>query len=675
MPDQLERIRTTCPRDCYDGCGIVVERRNGEITRVLGDPDHPVSRGTLCGKCATAYNGVWQDESARLLYPSKRIGPKGAGEFTRISWDAALEAITSQLRTIVETSGPQAIVHTHYSGTLSLLAYMFPMRFFHRLGATEVEPDTICNMAGHVAWGLLFGSSYVGFDPRTAADSKCILVWGANPAHSAPHAHKHWLPESPAETIVVDPIRTATAAQADLHLQPFPGTDAALAFSLLHVLQRDGLFDADFIKNRTVGADELFPMLEACSPTWGEAQTGVPAALIEQAAHVYGPGPSLLWLGQGLQRQPTGGNVMRACGLLPTLTGNVGKPGAGFYYLNITPGIAGANFDALAGAQLLQGKRASISHMDFAERLEDVETTQALVCWNTNPAASAPQQQRLHQALRRDDLFTVVVDCFPTDTTDFADIVLPAASFLEFDDLTFSYFHLNIGAQAQARKPMGESLSNQEIFRRLAKGMGFEQTELFEPDEVVLSRLLTEMHVGFDFNELKNKGWHAISESPLIFYQDHKFDTPSGKIEIASEKAEKMGLPRVPQPWADAPPKDGQLRLLSPASLWRMNDSYANDKNIRQRAGGANVIIHPEDARRLGLKDGARVRLENETGWLELIAKVDPLTPRGVALTYKGRWPKQEQQRRNVNVLNPGRKTDMGESSSVHGIEVSIRPC
>ena len=675
MPDQLERIRTTCPRDCYDGCGIVVERRNGEITRVLGDPNHPVSRGTLCGKCATAYNGVWQDESARLLYPLKRIGPKGAGEFTRISWDAALEAITSQLRTIVETSGPQAIVHTHYSGTLSLLAYMFPMRFFHRLGATEVEPDTICNMAGHVAWGLLFGSSYVGFDPRTAADSKCILVWGANPAHSAPHAHKHWLPESPAKTIVVDPIRTATAAQADLHLQPFPGTDAALAFSLVHVLQRDGFFDADFIKNHTVGADELFPMLEACSPTWGEAQTGVPAALIEQAAHLYGPGPSLLWVGQGLQRQATGGNVMRACGLLPTLTGNVGKAGAGFYYLNITPGIAGADFDALAGAHLLQGKRASISHMDFAERLEDVDAAQALVCWNTNPAASAPQQQRLHQALRRNDLFTVVVDCFPTDTTDFADIVLPAASFLEFDDLTFSYFHLNIGAQAQARKPMGESLPNQEIFRRLAKAMGFEEAELFEPDEAVLNRLLTEMHVGFDFNELKNKGWHAISESPLIFYQDYKFDTPSGKIEIASEKAKKKGMPRLPQPWVDAPPRDGHLRLLSPASLWRMNDSYANDKNIQQRAGEANVIVHPEDAARLGLTDGARVRLENETGWLELIATVDPLTPQGVALTYKGRWPKQEQQRRNVNVLNPGHKTDMGESSSVHSIEVSIRPC
>ena len=322
-------------------------------------------------KCATAYNGVWQDEqSALTVHHSNGVAPKVRGQFERIGWDEALATIAAKLQDISATSGPQAILHTHYTGTLSLLAYMFPMRFFHRLGATEVEPDTICNMAGHVAWRLLYGSSYVGFDPRTAADSKCILVWGANPSHSAPHAHKHWLPESPAKVVVVDPIRTDTAAQADLHLQPFPGTDAALAFSLLHVLQRGGLFDATFIAEHTLGADELLPLIEPCTPAWGEQQTGVPAALIEQAAHRIRPRDRrYVWVGQGLQRQATGGNIMRACGLLPTMTGNVGKPGAGFYYLNITPGIAGMDFDALAGAQLLTGKRSSISHMDLAERL------------------------------------------------------------------------------------------------------------------------------------------------------------------------------------------------------------------------------------------------------------------------------------------------------------------
>ena len=675
MIDKYEHIKTTCPRDCYDGCGMIVEKENGAIRRVYGDPKHPISRGTLCGKCAIAYNGVFQDEQARLLYPQKRVGVKGEGRFERISWGEAIETIASKLGSIVKSHGSQAILNTHYTGTLSLLASYYPMRFFNRLGATEVLPDTICNMAGQVAWEILFGNPCVGFDPRTAKDSSCILVWGANPANSGPHAHKHWLPESPAKIIVVDPICTQTAKEADLHLQPIPGTDAALAFSLLHVLQRDGFFDTDFINNNTIGLDELLPTLQECTPSWGEVKTGIPASLIEQAAHLYGSGPSLLWAGQALQRQKTGGNVMRACGLLPALTGNVGKPGAGFYYLNETPIIAGADFESLLGEKLSKDGQPGISHMDFAEQLEDVDKSQALVCWNTNPAASVPQQQRFHHALKREDLFTVVIDCFSTDTTDFADILLPAASFLEFDDLTYSYFHLNIGAQTKACEPMGESLPNQEIFRRLSKEMNFVEPELFEADSVVLSRLLTEMQTDLDFDALKQKGWHSISESILLFHEDYKFDTPSGKIEIASEKAENMGLPRLPQPWADEPPQSDRVRLISPSSRWRMNDSYANDKTIHKVSRDATVILHPEDANRFGVKEGARVRLENETGWIELTLQIDDIVQKGVALSYKGRWPKQEHMCRNLNTVNPGLKSDMGESSSVHSIEVSIRPC
>ena len=674
MTQPIERIRTNCPRDCYDGCGIIVESRAGRVSRVLGDPAHPVSRGALCQKCATAYNGVWQDENARLLSPLKRSGPKGRGQFEPISWEEALTTIASRLRAIIADAGPQAILHTHYSGTLSLLAYVFPLRFFHRLGATEVEPDTICNMAGHVAWNLLFGSSSVGFDPRTAADSACILVWGANPSHSAPHAHRYWLTESPATVIVVDPLRTESAAQADLHLQPRPGSDAALAFSLLHVLHRDGLFDTDFIARHTLGGEELLAQLEPCTPAWGQQHTGVPAELIEQAAQLYGPGPSLLWLGQGLQRQATGGNIMRACGLLPAMTGNIGKPGAGFYYLNNTPAIAGADFGKLAGTDLLRTKRASISHMDLAQRLEDPDTAQALVCWNTNPAASAPQQQRLHRALSRPELFSVVIDCFPTDTSNFADIVLPAASFLEFDDLTFSYFHLHIGAQTQVRQPMGHALPNQEIFRRLSQAMGYEEPALFEPDQAIIAQLLKEMGCDFDFAHLRQLGWHPISQTPLVLYADRAFDTPSGKIEIASERAAAKGLPRLPQAWTDAPPRPDRLRLISPASNWRLNDSYANDRRLAQRAGQASVTLHPTDAERLGIQPGEPVRLENETGWLDLTARVEALAPPGVVVSYKGRWPKHEAGRRNINTLNPGHKADMGENSSVHSIEVRLRP-
>ncbi|HXV36231.1 MAG TPA: molybdopterin-dependent oxidoreductase, partial [Myxococcota bacterium] len=252
-----ERVRTSCPRDCYDGCGIVVERDAGRVTRVLGDPDHPVSRGKLCQKCALAYNGVWRDARARLSRPLRRCGPKPSARFEPISWDAALAQIAERLRAIVDAHGAGPIVHAHYTGTCSLLASEFPLRFFRRLGATEVEPDTICNKAGHEALGYVYGTSVDGFDPKTIADSRCVIVWGANPSASAPHAHAHWLREHAATVIAVDPVRHATAEQADLHLQPHPGSDAALAFGMMHVIRRDGLLDEAYIASHTLGWEEL----------------------------------------------------------------------------------------------------------------------------------------------------------------------------------------------------------------------------------------------------------------------------------------------------------------------------------------------------------------------------------------------------------------------------------
>ena len=364
-----EVVLTTCPRDCYDACGIAVVKRDGAIRQVRGDPEHAVSRGKLCRKCSIGYNGSFLDPEARLTRPLRRTGTKGDGSFEPVSWDDALGEIAERLRRIEATAGAHTVLNAHYTGTFSLLAYSFPLRFFHRLGATEVDPDTICNKAGHVALEYVYGTSLVGFDPLTARDSACILVWGANPSASAPHAHDHWLPESPARVIVVDPVRTPTADAADLHLQPFPGSDAALAFALLHVIARDGLVDADFVGAHTVGWDELEPLLAGCTPEWGEDATGVPAHLIEEAAQLYGKGPSLLWLGQGFQRQRTGGNVVRACALLPAITGNLAKPGAGFLYLN---GAESRRIDEtyLAAPQLASSAPDPISHMDLAGCLE-----------------------------------------------------------------------------------------------------------------------------------------------------------------------------------------------------------------------------------------------------------------------------------------------------------------
>ena len=666
-----ETLRTTCPRDCYDACGIHVVKRDGVILKVMGDPAHPHNRGTLCGKCTLAYNGAWRDPEARLLHPRRRVGPKGAGGWERISWDEALGTIAGRLKDILATSGGASVVQTHYTGTFAQIGFGFPLRFFHKIGATEVDPDTVCNKAGHVALGMTFGSSLDGFDPRSIRDAACTLVWGANPSASAPHAHRHWLREAPGKVIVVDPIRHPTAAQADLHLQPFPGTDAALAFALLHVIAREGLLDQEFLKARTTGWEEVAPMLAACTPEWGEAVTGVPAALIVQAAKIYGSGPSLLWLGQGLQRQATGGNVIRACGLLATATGNIGKPGAGFLYLNGTAS-RGLQDDYVWGTSLNANMPTPVSHADLAERLEDREASRALFCWNNNIVASCPNQTRLRGALEREDLFTVAIDLFATDTTDYADIVLPAASFLESDDLVASYFHYSLSAQVKAAEPMGESLPNSEIFRRLAGAMGFTDPELFESDAVVIAELLRQSGTGLDFAALAGVGTVFISLDPVVPFAEGPFATPSGKIEIASDAFEEAGLPRAPQPWADARPTGGRLRLLSPASPWRMNSSYDNEAKVRNRTQTAEVGLHPLEAAARGLTHGTPVVLWNDAGRLPLSVAISDEVPRGVALVHKGRWPKLDPSRANVNVLTTGRKSDMGESSSVHSVEVEI---
>src|SRR5579864_6784798 len=414
-----EVILTTCPRDCYDACGVAVVKRDGQVRHIRGDRNHSVARGRLCKKCSTAYNGVMLDPNARLLYPLRRDGPKGSGQFERVSWETALAEAAERLA----AGPPETVLNAHYTGTFALLGYSFPLRFFNRLGATEVDPDTICNKAGHVALDYLYGTSLDGFDPRTARESAAILVWGANPSASAPHQHDHWLPEAPGQVIVVDPVRTPTAAMADLHLAPFPGSDAALAFALLHVIVRDGLDDPGLLADHALGYDELEPMLADCTPDWGERVTGVPAELIERAARTYGSGPSLLWIGQGFQRQPRGGNAVRAVGLLPALSGNLGRPGSGFLYLNGTGG-RGVDGDYLTGAQLAREKPAPVSHMGLADRLEDRERSRALFCWNINIAASNPEQRRLRSALAREDLFTVVADLFATDTSDYADLIL-----------------------------------------------------------------------------------------------------------------------------------------------------------------------------------------------------------------------------------------------------------
>lgn len=669
-----EILKTTCPRDCYDGCGIVVTKNEGRISQVKGNSDHPSNRGRLCGKCSIAYNGVWQDETARLLYPMRRTGEKGKGEFVRISWNEALDEVATNLHRIAASEGASKIFHTHYTGTCSLIAGEFPCRFFNHLGATEVDPDTICNKAGHVALDYVFGDSMNGFDPRTVKDSASIMVWGANPSSSAPHVDKHWLHGNAAKVIVIDPVRHQTAEKADLYLQIRPGTDAALAFAMLNVMQRQSLFDLDYICNHVLGFDQVAPTIAQCTPEWGEEQTGIPSALIEQAALLYTSGPSLLWLGQGLQRQFGGGNIFRACAMLPAFSGNIGKPGAGIYYLNDIYAIGSRRghspeFDAVEKPS----EQPAVSQMDIPALIQDPQAISAYVVWNCNPVASNPAQEQLKKGLSREDLFTVVVDCFQTDTADYADIILPAASFLEFDDLCASYFQFTIGPQVKCSEPLGEALPNQEIFRRLARAMDFSAAELFEDDQSMINAALEECGAGVTWKQLKEMAWAYVCEEPAVLWSEGKFATPSGKIEIASLTAQADGLPLVPLPNVDPALTGESLRLLSPADKNLMNSSYGNDERVNNLIGLANVTMHPQDAANRNIQNGDSVILSNSTGELTLTANVEDIIPSGTLLTHKSRWPKFEPSAANVNILHKPIKTDMGESTSVHGTQVILR--
>jgi len=671
MSDSSElSVLTTCPRDCYDSCGIRVVLKDGEIDRVTGDPDHPANRGSLCGKCTLAYNGVWRDPNARLTMPLKRTGAKGEGAFTEISWDEALGTIAERLTGLITDGRARDILTAHYTGTCSIIANQFPMRFFNHIGATEVEPDSICNLSGHVALGYVLGESAKGFDPRTARDSNCLIVWGANPSASGPHVDKHWLEEFPGMLIVIDPIRTPTAERADIHLRPFPGTDAALAFGMMHALKEADCLDAAFIDAHTVGFDELEVLIDDWSPARAAETTGIPEADIRAAVKAYGAGPSMLWLGQALCRAPTGGNAFRAAAMLPAVTGNIGKPGTGVNFLNGKGPTRGMEMGYLARADLRTSETTSLSHMDLRAHLEASPRDKALILWNINIAASNPDQGRLLDALRSEELFTVVADLFMTDSARYADIVLPAASFLEFDDIVGSYFHLSVGPQTKATEPPGAALPNQEIFRRLAEKMAFDEPTLFEEDGAILDHMLKPF--GLNFEALKARGTFYPEAESVVLWAELEFPTSSGKIELASESAAAAGHPRVAQPAPLARPAAGQLRLLTPASEWHMNSSYDNEPRIRDRTNPATITLHPEDAALRGVKPGDKVRVANDSAALTMRVAISDMTPPGVGWAPKGRWPGAAPEGLNVNALNPGLRSDMGDSTALHGVEVTV---
>ncbi|HJW93488.1 MAG TPA: molybdopterin oxidoreductase family protein [Thermoanaerobaculia bacterium] len=680
MPDV---IRAVCPHDCPDTCSMLVTVDNGRATRIAGDPEHPVTRGFLCTKVAKYLERTYHAD--RLLYPQIRIGAKGEGKFRRATWDEALSLVAARLNAI-RAEQPQAILPYSYGGTLgSIQGESIAMRFFNRIGASQLE-RTICAAAGMHAWTGVYGIR-MGTDTESVGDAKLVILWGTNTLTSNPHL---WpfvrkAKANGATTICIDPLRTRTADACDEHIAIRPGTDAALALAMMHVLFRDGLYDRQYLDEMTIGWEALRErVLNEYSPERVSSIARIPVDVIEHLAHRYGTTtPSFIRLNYGLQRHGGGGSAVRAIALLPAVTGAWNHAGGGAQLS--TSQTFGVDSAYLEREDLVPAGTRTINMSRIGEALTELSDppVRAMVVYNSNPAAVAPDRERVLAGLRRDDLFLVVLEHFQTDTADFADVLLPATTQLEHEDVHKAYGHLYLSYNRPAIAPVGESLSNTEIFRRLAAKMGLDHSELQESDESLIRHAIAKVP-GITFEELRERGSIRIGiPKPHLPYKlGATIPTPSGKIEIDSSKFRAEGLDPIP---SYVPPHESEernpelarrypLALISPPAHSFLNSSFVNVVSLRRAAGKPTLEIHADDATRRGINHGDFVRIHNDRGFFTAEAVVTDRVRPGVVSAPSVWWPKLTSDRKNANQTTSQAVTDIGRGATFYDnlVEVSV---
>jgi anaerobic selenocysteine-containing dehydrogenase/biotin carboxylase len=672
-----------CPLDCPDGCSWQVTVRDTQAVKLRGTPGHPFTRGTLCVKVNQYLDHTRADE--RLLHPMRRTGPKGSGQFERISWDDALGEIASRLTGVIRTYGGEAI--WPYQGTGSLgwiqgLEGRAGSRLWNVLGASR-HHMTICSIAGLEGLIYTMGVSR-GMDPEDLRHSRLILLWGTNTLTSGHHL---WRPiqeaqRNGAHVVSIDPVRTRTAEQADEHIAIRPGTDAALALGLLNVVISHSAEDTEYLAAHTLGWERFRKRIEGFTLERVARETGiVPDRVVELGQRLASTRPTAIRVSQGLQRHAGGGMALRTLACIPGVTGDWQYPGGGLHYS--TDGYFRPNTAAAFRDDLLARPVRQLSMTRIAESLLERQDppVKALIIYGANPAASSPDQTRIRQGLAREDLFTVVLEHFQTDTADYADIVLPATMQPEHMDLHNGYGHLYVAWNEPAVAPPGECLSTTETFRRLASAMGLTERCLYDSDEDIARQLLDSDDpalAGITFDELRMKGWARLQyPSPHLPFREG-FPTPSGKLEFVSETAAADGHDPVagyiPAQEADDPELKASypLVLLSTASHFAVNTIFGNKPELRRRAGVPQVTLHPEDATVRGLESGDPIRIWNARGSFEAVAVVDDCVAPGVALTPKGHWAKLSPGRRSVNSTVAERDADLGGGAVFHDNRVQI---
>jgi anaerobic selenocysteine-containing dehydrogenase len=679
------QIRGACPLDCPDTCSWIVTIKNGEPVALRGDPAHPYTRGSLCNKVADylTYTG----SPDRVLYPMRRTGPKGSGEFTRISWDEALGRIAAELGDVIARHGAEAIWPYVGSGNMGLIQgiYGAGRRLWNVLGASR-DVYTLCTIAGGVGTGYTLGDNRVGMDPETLRFSKLIVLWGANVLSTHPHL---WRPileakKNGASIVSIDPIRTRTAAASDWHVAPVPGTDAALALGLLNIVLSEGKEDRQFIDARTVGWEPFRQRVLDFPPSRAAEVTGLPAeSIVEFGKRLAETRPTGIRIGIGLQRHGGGGMAVRTITCIPGVTGDWRYPGGGVFY--DTRGFFGVNWAALTRDDLMPRQTRALDVKRLGQTLLEVDNppVKALFVSASNPAASFPNQTKVLRGLARNDLFTVVVEHFMTDTARYADIVLPATMQTEHRDLLIAYGHLYLAWNEPAAPPPGECLPATEMFRRLAQAMGLDEPALYDSDETIARQLLDSGHAalaGITFEELKARGWMRLNYPDPFVPFSNAFPTPSGKLEFVSDRMAQAALDPVAgyTPSHETSQRDTALArqyplaLLTPAGHYFLNSIFANVPRQQRRSGVATLLIHPDDAAARQIAAGDEVRVANARGAFLAIADVSDRIRPGVVASTKGRWPGFSKEGATINRTVEERDSDMGAGAVFHDNRVRV---
>lgn len=677
----METRRSVCALDCPDTCGLLINvDAGGRGSRLRGNPEHPVTRGFLCGKVARYLEREYSPD--RLLYPQKRTGRKGEGAFERISWDQALDEIAGRLTTISRDHGPESILPYSYAGTMGLLNNRgMDRRFFHRLGASRLD-RTICSTAGMAAMSATFGTRYAT-ETEQFRNSKLILAWGANIHGTNVHLWPFIVEarRKGARLIVIDPVTTRTAKLADWHLAPYPGSDLALALGLIHVILREGLQDQAYIDAATNGFDELRHLASEHPPERTEHLTGIRAAEVERLAREYATvKPAAIRVNYGVQRSERGGNAIRAIAALTAITGSWREPGGGIQLS--TSHAFQLNFQGLEMPELQPralGREARLVNMsELGKALTELSSPRvhAMVVYNSNPAAIAPNQNLVLKGMAREDLFTVVLEQFQTDTADYADIVLPVTTFLENTDLYYAYGHYYLQFVRPALPAPGETKSNTEIFRLLAARMGFEDPALKASDDDMVRTLLDSRHPhldGLTFERLERESIVRLNlPDPFLPFADGKFGTPSGKCELG-------GLELAYQPPIESRLGEPELRRQFPLEMVSsknddsMNSTFGNRADVDRQT--AEVWLNREDATPRGISAGDPVRVFNDRGSIVGTAAVDGGVRPGVVRVPSVRWAKKSPGGQSVNALTADRLTDIGGGPAFYSCLVQVEKC